>query len=134
VFSAVALDYAGHVSEDSQAAEIELTAQRVVELVDSGEAMLIDVRVEYEWEAGRIGGSRRIEINELTARADSIAKDRPIVFVCRSGNRSGFAAQAFREAGWDAYNLAGGLIAWVEAGLALEPEGGSVAEGLPPSA
>ena len=41
------------------------------------------------------------------------------------------AAAAFRASGWDAYNLAGGLTAWVESGQPLEPEGGTVASRRP---
>jgi len=114
--------------------DTELAPERVAELVRSGEAELIDVRVDYEWEAGRLAGARQIEVNELTARAESIPKDRPVVFYCRGGNRSGMAAQAFREAGWDAHNMAGGAVAWAEAGLPLEPEDGVVADSRPPSA
>ena len=51
-----------------------------------------------------------------------------MIFVCRVGNRSGMAAEAFRQAGWDAYHVEGGLRAWVEAGLPLE---GEVAEPRP---
>jgi rhodanese-related sulfurtransferase len=114
--------------------ETELPLTRVAELRDGGEAELIDVREDHEWEAGRLAGARHVEVNELTAQADSIPKDRPVVFYCRGGNRSGMAAQAFREAGWDAYNMAGGISAWIEAGMPLEPEDGSVAEGRPPEA
>ena len=38
------------------------------------------------------------------------------------------AASAFRSAGYDAYNLSGGIQAWVDAGLPIAPEGGYVAE------
>jgi len=50
-----------------------------------------------------------------------------VVFYCRSGQRSGLAAEAFRASGFDARNLTGGLLAWVEQRLPLVPEGGSVA-------
>jgi len=50
-----------------------------------------------------------------------------VVFQCRVGNRSAFATEAFRNAGYDAYNLAGGIEAWREAGLPLEPEDATVA-------
>ena len=56
-----------------------------------------------------------------------------MLFYCRSGNRSGMAAEAFREAGYDAHNLAGGIEAWAEAGRPLEPEDGEVRAPLPPS-
>ena len=44
------------------------------------------------------------------------------------------AAEALRNSGWDAHSIEGGLVAWDEAGLALEPEGGEVAppQNLPP--
>src|SRR5215210_3220735 len=113
--------------------ETELTPERVKELADAGQVELIDVRRDYEWEAGRLAGARHIEVNHLTSEADSIGKDRQIVFYCRGGNRSGMAAKAFREAGWDAHNLAGGIVAWAEAGLPLDPDGGTVAETRPPT-
>ena len=122
------------MSDEAQATETQLPPERVAEMRDAGEIELIDVRMDYEWEAGRLAGARHVEVNELTATAGSIQKDRAVVFYCRGGNRSGMAAQAFREAGWDAYNMAGGISAWAEAGLPLEPEDGTVAEGRPPEA
>ena len=102
------------------------------EMLASGEATLVDVRQPEEWEAGRIPGSIHIEINELTGRAGEIsAGDKPIVFVCKSGSRSSFAVQAFREAGFDARNLDGGVTAWAEQGLPLEPEDGKIVSPLP---
>ncbi|MEO8092719.1 MAG: rhodanese-like domain-containing protein [bacterium] len=117
-----------------QQAKLELAPERVAELAASGEAVLIDVRQDYEWERGRIAGARHVEVNQLTAEAASIPKDRPVVFCCRSGSRSGMAAQAFRAGGWDAHNMADGITAWVGAGFELEPENGTVAEARPPSA
>ena len=106
---------------------IEMPPERVARLFESGEAELIDVRQLYEHEAGRIANTRHIEMNSLTSNTDSIPRDRTVVFYCRSGSRSGMAAEAFSQAGWDAHNLSGGLIAWVEQGLPIEPTGGEVA-------
>ena len=106
---------------------VEIDPADVRRLAESGEAELIDVRRDYEHEAGHVAGSRNIEMNELTARADSIPKDRPVVFYCRGGSRSAMAAEAFSQAGYDAHNMTGGIAAWAEAGLPLEPEGGEVA-------
>ena len=117
---------------DSAPNETEVTAERLTELVSEG-ADLIDVRRPYEWEAGRIAGARHVEMNELTANAESIDRDKPVVFYCRTGNRSGMAADAFREAGYDAYHLAGGIEGWVADGRELEPEGGVVRPPLPAS-
>jgi rhodanese-related sulfurtransferase len=108
--------------------EFDLAPDRVNELVEAGEAQLIDVREDYEWEAGRIAGAVHIGLEQLPGREAEIDKDRPVIFQCRMGNRSAFAVQAFRNGGYDAYNLAGGLEAWADAGLPLEPEDGTVAD------
>jgi rhodanese-related sulfurtransferase len=78
---------------------------------------LVDVRTPEERGAAAIAGSTHVELDELTARADTIDRDRPVVFYCRVGARSGLAADAFRASGYDAYNLRGGIEAWIEAGL-----------------
>jgi rhodanese-related sulfurtransferase len=106
----------------------DLPPSRVAEIVGRGEAELIDVREPYEWEAGRIEGSRHIEMERLASEAESLPRDRRIVFHCRVGARSGMAAQAFRAAGYDAWNMAGGIQAWVEQGHPIAPDGGYVAD------
>jgi rhodanese-related sulfurtransferase len=105
-----------------------LPPARVKELIDSGEAELLDVRKQHEWEAGHIAGAEHVELNELQAKADELGKDHPFVVYCRGGNRSGMAAEALRGAGFDVHSMAGGISAWVEAGEPIEPEDGHVAE------
>jgi rhodanese-related sulfurtransferase len=95
---------------------------------EQGEIELIDVREDYEHAAGRIAGARHIEIERLASQADTIGRDRPVVFYCRLGARSGMAANAFRRAGWEAYSMVGGIEAWDRDGLPLEPEDGHVAD------
>ena len=92
-----------------------------------GEIQLIDVRQPEEHDAGRIAGDRFIELATLAAEVDSIDRDRPVVFYCRSGSRSAMATEAFRGAGFDAHNMRGGLLDWHAAGLPLEPADGYVA-------
>jgi rhodanese-related sulfurtransferase len=110
------------------AADADLSPQRVAELVERGEVQLVDVREQHEWDAGRIAGARHIELERLAGRADEIDRERPVVFQCRLGARSAMATAAFRASGWDAYNLAGGIRAWVDAGLPLDPPDGRVAD------
>jgi rhodanese-related sulfurtransferase len=104
----------------------DYTPQEVSELQAGGEIQLIDVREHHEHEAGRIAGDRLIVLSNLSSEAHTIDQGRPVVFYCRSGARSAMATQAFSEAGFDAHNMAGGLLAWDEAGLPLEPDGGYV--------
>jgi rhodanese-related sulfurtransferase len=106
----------------------DYTPQQVAELLQSEEIQLIDVRQPHEHEAGRIAGDRHIELMQLTGQAETIDRSLSVVFYCRSGARSAMATEAFRTAGFDAHNLAGGLLDWEAAGLPLEPDGGYVAE------
>jgi rhodanese-related sulfurtransferase len=106
----------------------ELAPERVKEMLDRGEIALIDVREQYEWDAGRIAGARHIELERLASLADEIQRERPVVFQCRLGARSAMATEAFRASGYEAYNLTGGIAAWADQGLPLDPDGGVVAE------
>jgi rhodanese-related sulfurtransferase len=105
----------------------DYTPAEVAALLEQGEIQLIDVRQPEEREAGRIAGDRFIELSQLAAEVDSVDRDRPIVFYCRSGSRSAMATEAFRGAGFDAHNMLGGLIEWHAAGLPLDPPDGYVA-------
>ena len=108
--------------------EIEISVQDANELLQRGEAVLVDVREPHEWEAGRIPGARHVQLEHLASQADSIPRDKRVVFQCRLGVRSAMATKAFRAAGYDALSMAGGIQAWHDAGLPLEPEDGRVAD------
>src|SRR5438128_3547097 len=105
----------------------DYTPRQVRELHARGEIQLVDVRTPHEREAGRIEGDRHIELGALSQEAATIDRDRPVVFYCRSGSRSAMAAEAFAAAGYDAHNLAGGLLEWNGLGLPLDPPAGDVA-------
>jgi rhodanese-related sulfurtransferase len=112
-----------------RAATLErMTPREVADLQARGEIQVVDVRRPDEHEAGRIAGSRLIELAELPGRAGEIERETPVVFYCRSGSRSAMATEAFRGAGFDAHNMEGGLLDWQSAGLPLEPDEGYVAE------
>jgi rhodanese-related sulfurtransferase len=98
----------------------EIEPTDLAERLEAGDVEIIDVRTDEEFAESRIAGSRHIELNGLTAAAESIDKDRTVVFVCSGGNRSAMAAEAFRTSGYDALSLAGGLTAWGEQGRDLE--------------
>jgi rhodanese-related sulfurtransferase len=91
-------------------------------------ATVVDVREPYEREAGYVDGTAHIELERLASQSDSIPKDKPVVFICRSGVRSAMAAQAFQAAGFEARSVAGGITAWDADGRPLSPEGGVVAD------
>jgi rhodanese-related sulfurtransferase len=90
------------------------------------EVQVVDCREPYEWEGGRIEGSVHLPLNDLMAGAgdDQLTQDRPVVVVCRVGNRSELGAIMLQARGYDAHNLEGGLEAWERDGLPLTtPDG-----------
>lgn len=116
---------------DETAEQTELSPERAAEMIATGDVQLVDVRQDFEWEAGRIAGAIHIPLDVLPERAEAIDRDRPVIFACRSGARSAMAAAAFRASGIEAFNLTGGLEAWVEGGLEIEPADGEVASARP---
>ncbi|HZA27823.1 MAG TPA: rhodanese-like domain-containing protein [Actinomycetota bacterium] len=90
------------------------------------EVQIVDVREKPEWDAGRIEGSVHIPLSELMAgRLESLDTSRPVVAVCRTGNRSEVAALMLRARGFDAHNMEGGTEAWVAAGFPFTAPDGS---------
>lgn len=106
----------------------DYSAQEVSRLHDDGTIQLVDVRAPHEHEAGHIARTRLIELSEISARAGEIDRERPVVFYCRTGGRSAMATEAFAQAGYDAHNMSGGMLAWQAAGLPIAPEDGVVAD------
>lgn len=100
-----------------------------------GRVQLVDVRHPHEWEAGRIEQARHIPLDELQQRLDELDGTRPVVAVCRTGERSTAAAELLRSRGFDAESLDGGMRAWDILGLPILGEDGrpgSVASSKPP--
>ena len=100
------------------------------------EVQIVDVRWPNEWDAGHIEGAVHIPAPDLEERLDELDRARPVVTVCRSGNRSTAAAGVLTGEGFRAESLDGGMVAWENAGLpVLDSVGGpgSVAEPEPPA-
>jgi rhodanese-related sulfurtransferase len=104
--------------------QTELTTPRgVYERLD--EVQVVDVREPYEWEAGRIDVAVLIPLNSLMSGAGSdLDRERPVVMVCRTGNRSELATMMMQARGFEAYNLEGGMEAWAREGLPFSAEDG----------
>ncbi|RIK43533.1 MAG: rhodanese-like domain-containing protein [Chloroflexi bacterium] len=100
----------------------QITPAELQARIAAGERVqLIDVRERSEWNQGHIPGSLHIPLGELQRNAGRVARDLPVVMVCRSGNRSGQATAAFQSAGYsNVLNLDGGVLAWANARLPLE--------------
>lgn len=81
---------------------------------------LVDVRSDNEVIYGIIEGAQHLPLHLLPIKADELDKDTHTIFYCRSGARSAQACAFMAAKGHDnVYNLQGGIIAWVQSGLAL---------------
>jgi len=92
-------------------------------LINREDAMVIDVREPAEFANGRILGARNVPLSQLEARAADLQKhkSKPIIVSCETGNRSGTAVSVLKAKGFErAVNLAGGFVAWKQAGLPVE--------------
>jgi len=88
-------------------------------------AWLLDVREDDEWAAGHVPGARHIPLGELGARTAEVPQGQAVFVICRSGTRSGRAAQALTGAGWQAINVAGGMQDWAAAGRPMITDSGA---------
>lgn len=94
----------------------EITPEAAVEMIALG-ALLLDVREQDEWETLHAAAARHIPMGEVSAQAETLPTDRPIICVCHLGGRSAAVATALRDRGFDTRNLTGGMTAWLAAGL-----------------
>ncbi len=86
------------------------------------DAVLLDVRELDEWDAGHSERARHLPLSELAARYAEVPIDEQIYVVCRSGGRSARATAWLNQNGFEATNVAGGMGAWLDAGLPLVGE------------
>jgi rhodanese-related sulfurtransferase len=101
----------------------EVNTTAALQLINHKNALVLDVREKSEYEGGHILNAKLIPLGKLKARIGELEKyrDEPIVVVCRSGNRSGTACYLLGKQGFSqAYNLAGGVVAWQKINLPLE--------------
>jgi rhodanese-related sulfurtransferase len=92
------------------------------------DAVLLDVREDYEWAAGHIDGALHVPMMQLPQRLQydpgPVTPENPVVVVCKVGSRSAQVTAWLRHQGYDATNLAGGMVAWQAAGRPMRAEDG----------
>jgi sulfur-carrier protein adenylyltransferase/sulfurtransferase len=93
----------------------EMTVEELKAKLDKKEKFqFIDVREPHEVEVAKIPGAKLIPLGELPNRVGELDKAVPVVVHCRSGGRSARAVGFLRQQGFDATNVAGGILAWSE--------------------
>lgn len=110
-------------ARSASSAVATITVPELKRRIDAGERLyLLDVRSadEYAYD-GHIVGAHLLPLPMLSLRLNELPKDTPIICVCRSGNRSGVAAEQLARHGFsDVTNLTGGMLDWARSGLPMK--------------
>jgi rhodanese-related sulfurtransferase len=100
-----------------------ITVQEALRLMNSSHATLVDVREQKEFEQGHIAQCRNIPLGKLGERMGELekSKSKPVIVICRSGNRSKKGAMMLGKNGFsEVYSMTGGQVAWERDNLPLE--------------
>ncbi len=88
---------------------------------DGSKPYLLDVREPWEYLAGHVPGAQLIPLGELEQRVSEVPRDREVLAICHSGQRSLAAAGYLQQLGYTAIsNVDGGTAAWIERGYPTE--------------
>ncbi len=90
----------------------DISSQDVVQMMKDKDSVVVDVREDYEYERGHIAGSKLISLGTLPNRVKDLDQNKKIIVVCASGGRSARASSFLSDAGFDVYNMMGGMMAW----------------------
>ena len=91
-------------------------------LMNREDALVLDVRETGEWSSGHITGARHITLAQLDKRLSELDKfkEKPIIVVCATGNRSSSACGQLKKHGFGkVFSLGGGIAGWRDASLPL---------------
>ncbi|MDX1690265.1 MAG: rhodanese-like domain-containing protein [Acidimicrobiia bacterium] len=121
--AAMALTACGGNTDTAQRIDT-VAPERAAEIIDDGPEGLVvlDVRTPPEFADGHLADAILVDFNapDFEERLAELDRSVPYVMYCRSGNRSAGAREAMRDLGFEeVYEIDGGIVAWVEAGLPL---------------
>lgn len=97
----------------------EVSVEQAYEMYQAG-TYVLDVRTQEEWDEYHAPNTTLIPLDQLPNRLNELPKDREIVVVCRSGNRSQQGRDILLAAGFNATSMAGGLSEWYAKGYPIE--------------
>jgi rhodanese-related sulfurtransferase len=105
-------------AQDPRTARITADALHQRLKVQGEKPLVVDVREPHEFEAVRIDGARLAPLGSVAASLEDVDKNREIVLVCRTDNRSGQAQRLLAARGYTRLqNMEGGMVAWEKRGL-----------------
>lgn len=114
----VLLMFAGGCGEPQTSGEAlsykEVTPTELLSWIEEGrDLLLVDVREDHEYYDGHIPDSVLMPLGDLVENYWRLDRDKEIILICRSGRRSGLAAQFLSEEGYtEVYNMVGGMLEW----------------------
>jgi phage shock protein E len=98
----------------------DVSTDEAYRLYQQSDTFVVDVRTQEEWNEYHAPNTTLIPLDQLQARLSEVPKDRKILVVCRSGNRSQQGRDILLAAGYNATSMTGGLKEWYAKGYPIE--------------
>jgi rhodanese-related sulfurtransferase len=100
-----------------------ISVEEAKEMIDSKDVQVIDSREPWEYAEGHVPGAVNISHMATLPRNAELARDKPVLFICKTGARSAVAAEFASAVGLtDLYNVEGGILDWLKAGYDVDTE------------
>lgn len=99
----------------------KVSTAQLTQMINRDNALVLDIRDSTEFKKGHIVDALNVPHAQITTRIDDLNehKNRPIVLVCKDGQRSGMAGKELHKRGYQVFRLSGGLLEWTQQNLPL---------------
>jgi rhodanese-related sulfurtransferase len=101
---------------------VSLTPAAAVQLMNSEDVVVVDVREPSETAGGKISRAIQIPVDAIAKRISELEKhkDKTLLVYCKTGARSGLACKELAKQGFEkVFSLNGGILAWQDAHLPI---------------
>jgi len=98
----------------------EVNTDQAYQMYQQSGTFVVDVRTQEEWDEYHVPNTTLIPLDQLPNRLSEVPKDKEILVVCRSGNRSQQGRDILLAAGYNATSMTGGLKDWYAKGYPIE--------------
>lgn len=110
-------------SATTAASASDISVMEAAALIESQhDVLVLDIREDWERRQGHIPGTMHLPMGLIPHHLKQLPRDRTIILTCRTGNRTGQLTRYLQQQGFDnVLNMAGGIVAWTQAGLEITP-------------
>ena len=98
----------------------DISVDEAYQMYQQSGTFVVDVRTQEEWDEYHAPNTTLIPLDQLQSRLSEVPKDKKILVVCRSGNRSQQGRDILLSAGYNATSMTGGLNEWYAKGYPIE--------------